>query len=173
MRGILAASLLAACFPMTAAAQDPTQYAATLTGIQEVPTISTAAVGRFRAYLAGDGLHYELTYRDLEGGAITASHIHLGERHTSGGIMVWICSNQASPPTPAGVQSCPAAPARVVGIITASHLVGPATQGVSAGEFAALTKALANGTAYVNVHTAQFPGGEIRASIQRIAGAMR
>lgn len=168
MKRITAVALLGICFPLVSAAQDPTQYAATLTGSQEVPSISTAAVGRFRAYLASDGLHYELTYNGLEGGAITASHIHLGERHTSGGIMAWVCSNQASPPTPAGVQSCPTPPARIVGIISAGNVVGPAGQGVNPGEFAALTTALANGTAYINVHTTQFPSGEIRASINRV-----
>ena len=36
-------------------------------------------------------------------------------------------------------------------------------------EFEALIKALGNGTAYVNVHTATFPSGEIRASVRRVS----
>lgn len=168
MRRITAVSVLALCLPFAASAQDPTQYAATLTGIQEVPTVSTSGIGRFRAYVASDGLHFELIYADLEGGALTASHIHLGERHTNGAPIVWLCSNQASPPTPTGVQSCPAQPGRIVGILTPSNVVGPAAQGIAPGEFSELVRALGNGTAYVNIHTTQFPNGEIRASIRRI-----
>ncbi|HEV8694541.1 MAG TPA: CHRD domain-containing protein [Lysobacter sp.] len=168
MKQITAISLLGfCCLPLSVAAAD-TQFAARLTGNSEEPSISTGASGTFRAYVAGDGLHYELTYKGLEGGAVTQAHIHLGERHTNGGVMVWLCSNLPSPPTPSGVQSCPAPPARIVGIATAANVVGPAGQGVTAGEFAALIKALGNGTAYTNVHTALFQTGEIRASISRV-----
>jgi hypothetical protein len=168
MKRIVAISLLGFCLPLSAAASDRTQFIGRLTGASEVPSISTAASGRFRAYVASDGVHYELTYEGLEGGAIAQAHIHLGQRHTAGGIIVWLCSNLPSPPTPPGVQSCPAAPARIEGIITAANVVGPAGQGITAGEFDALIKALGNGTAYANVHTATFPGGEIRASIHRV-----
>jgi CHRD domain len=169
MKRITAISLLGLCLPLSAAAADLTQFTGRLIGNSEVPSISTAASGRFRAYVASDGLHYELIYSGLEGGAVTQAHIHLGERHTNGGIVIWLCSNLASPPTPAGVQACPAPPARIVGIATASNVVGPAGQGIDPGEFAALIKALGNGTAYTNVHTTSFPGGEIRASILRTA----
>lgn len=166
MKRIVAISLLGLCLPLSAAATDPTQYIGKLTGNSEVPSISTAASGRFRAYLAGDGLHYELTYAGLEGGAIAAAHIHLGQRHTNGGVIAFLCSN---PPASPGVPACAAAPARVKGIVTAASVIGPAGQGITAGEFEALIKALGNGTAYVNVHTATFPSGEIRASVRRVS----
>ena len=166
MKRITAISVLGFCLPLSAAASDPTQFIGRLTGNSEVPSISTVASGRFRAYVASDGLHYELTYTGLEGGAISAAHIHLGQRHTNGGVIAFLCSN---PPSSPAVPSCPAPPARVIGIITSSDVIGPAGQGITAGEFAALTKALGNGTAYANVHTALFPSGEIRASISRVA----
>jgi hypothetical protein len=166
MKRIVAISLLGFCLPLSAAATDPTQYVGRLTGNSEVPSISTAATGRFRAYLARDGLHYELTYKGLEGGAIAAAHIHLGQRHTNGGVIAFLCSN---PPASPGLPTCPAAPARVKGIVTAANVIGPAGQGITAGEFDALIKALGNGTAYVNVHTATFPSGEIRASVHRVS----
>lgn len=164
MKRIIAISLLGLCVPLGAAAQDPTQYIARLTGNNEVPSVSTAASGRFRAYVARDGVHYELTYTGLEGGAVSASHIHLGQRHTAGGVIAFLCSN---PPSAPGVPACPAPPARVIGILTAADVVGPGAQGISPGEYAALVKALGNGTAYVNVHTQDFPTGEIRASVDR------
>ena len=166
MKRIVAISLLGFCLPLSATATDPTQYVAQLSGNSEVPSISTAASGRFRAYLAKDGLHYDLTYAGLEGGALAAAHIHLGQRHTAGGVIAFLCSN---PPASPGVPSCPAAPARVTGILTAANVIGPAGQGITAGEFDALIKALANRTAYVNVHTATFPSGEIRGSVNRVS----
>ena len=53
---------------------------ALLTGYQEVPAVSTAANGEFRARISNDGtqIDYELSYSDLEG-AVQQSHIHLGQ----------------------------------------------------------------------------------------------
>lgn len=159
---------LALALPLGVSAADPTQFRAELRGSSEVPAINTEAKGRFNAYLAGDGLHYELLYRDLRGAAVTQAHIHLGERHTNGGVMVWLCSNLASPPTPAGVPACPSAPGRVSGVIAPLDVVGPAAQGVAPGEFRALVKALHNRTAYANVHTDTFPSGEVRGQVARL-----
>jgi CHRD domain-containing protein len=157
--------LLALALPLGVSAADPPRFRANLVGSSEVPAINTDGSGTFHSYLASDGLHYELTYKNLKGGAITQAHIHLGERHTNGGVMVWLCSNMASPPTPPGVPACPASPGRVIGIISSLDVVGPEAQGVTPGEFRALVKALVNGSAYANVHTATFPSGEIRGSI--------
>lgn len=161
------ALVLALSLPLGLSAADPPRFRAQLSGSSEVPTIHTDATGRFHSYLASDGLHYELVYRDLAGGAVSQAHIHLGERHTNGGVMVWLCSNLASPPTPAGVPACPASSGRVIGIISSMDVVGPSAQGVSPGDFRALVKALHKGTAYANVHTEGFASGEIRGQIAR------
>jgi hypothetical protein len=165
MKRTTAIALLALVLPLGLSAADSPRFRANLVGSSEVPSINTDGSGTFHSYLASDGLHYELTYKDLKGGAITQAHIHLGERHTNGGIMVWLCSNMAG--SPAGVPSCQSSPGRVVGIISSDDVVGPATQGVTAGEFRALVKSLHNGTAYANVHTQMFPSGEIRGHVAR------
>ena len=50
--------------------------------------------------------------------------------------------------------------------ITAANVVGPVapnnSQGLAAGEFDELVRALRAGIAYANIHTATYPGGEIR-----------
>ena len=45
-------------------------------------------------------------------------------------------------------------------------MIGPAGQGVEAGSFAELVRAIRAGYTYVNVHTTRWPGGEIRGQIK-------
>ena len=53
----------------------------------------------------------------------------------------------------------------VTGTITAANVVGPVGQGITAGEFEELVRAILAGVTYVNVHNATFPSGEIRGQI--------
>ena len=50
----------------------------------------------------------------------------------------------------------------MTGTRTAADVVGPAGQGIAAGEFEELVRALRAGVTYANVHSQQFGGGEIR-----------
>ena len=53
----------------------------------------------------------------------------------------------------------------VTGTITAAGVVGPTAQNITVGDFARVVAALASNTAYGNIHTKQFPAGEIRGQI--------
>lgn len=46
-------------------------------------------------------------------------------------------------------------------------MIGPAAQGIDPGEFGELVRAIRAGTTYANVHTVKYPGGEIRAQLER------
>jgi hypothetical protein len=50
----------------------------------------------------------------------------------------------------------------VTGAITAAQIVGPAGQGIAAGEMAEVIRAIRARATYANVHTEAFPVGEIR-----------
>src|SRR5690349_5796581 len=65
--------------------------------------ISTAASGKFVAEIDehDQKILYKLSYKNLEG-EVTQSHIHFGQRHTPGGIVVWLCQT-AGTPAPAAV----------------------------------------------------------------------
>lgn len=80
-----------------------------------------------------------------------------------GGISVFLCSNLGN--GPAGTQACPAAPATISGTITPANVIGPAPQGITAGQFSELIAAIRAGTTYVNVHSTSYPVGEIRAQL--------
>ena len=95
---------------------------------------------------------------------MTQAHIHFGQRAVNGGISVFLCSNLGNGPL--GTQACPAAPATIEGTIGPENVIGPTGQGIAAGEFDELVRAIDAGAAYVNVHSTGFPGGEIRAQLE-------
>jgi hypothetical protein len=136
-----------------------------LSGYQEDPLVlSTTGNGQFVANVDGSGqaVTYELSYADLEGSVLQA-HIHVGGRAQSGGISVFLCTNLGNGPV--GTQACPAAPATITGTIVPASVIGPAGQGITAGQFDELVAAFREGKTYVNVHSTLYPGGEIRAQL--------
>jgi hypothetical protein len=160
-RTLLACALLAV--PALTRAE---QVVVPLHGFHEVPSVSSAARGRFVADIdrGGGSIRYELRYEALQGD-VRQAHIHIGQRHTNGGISVFLCQTATNPDPTGLAPTCGAAPARVSGVLTAANVVGPTGQGVAAGEFAELVRAIRAGAAYVNVHSATFPGGEVRGQL--------
>lgn len=142
-----------------ASADGPKRATANLNGYEEVPTLSVAGSGRFTLDLnpGGTSLSFSLTYSGLTGDA-TAAHIHLGKPAIAGGVIAALCGG-TQPACPTGTS------ATITGTIDASHVVGPAAQGIDPGEFAELLAAIQARATYVNVHTALFPPGEIRGQI--------
>lgn len=140
-------------------------FQASLISYEEVPAVSSVGSAEFRADLSpyGNQVNWELTYRGLEGN-ITQSHIHFGQRGVNGGIVVFLCSNLGN--GPAGTQACPPSPATIRGTFSSTDVgAGANAQGIAAGEFAELLRAMRAGTTYVNVHSTIWPGGEVRSQI--------
>jgi hypothetical protein len=147
---------------------DHGRTSARLDGYQETPSISTAAHGSFDAQIGSSSIQYTLRYDGLEGGNVLFAHIHLGQQHTMGGVIVFLCGGGGKP-------ACPNSPSGTVeGTITEANIVGPAGQGIAgggaAGTFAELVRAIRAGAAYANVHTATYPTGEIRGQLRKGAG---
>ena len=137
---------------------------ATLTGYQEIvsPTagaVSTVARGTFRASVNSSTIRYTLRYQGIEGGAVLFAHIHFAQQHTNGGVSAFLCGGGDKP-------ACPATGGTVEGVIDAADVVGPAAQGIAAGQFAELVRAMRAGATYANVHSPTYPGGEIRGQIR-------
>lgn len=98
------------------------------------------------------------------------AHIHFGQKHTNGGIIVWFCGSDGTPfPPPVGVIVPPCGPisGEFEGSFTADDVLGVDGQGTSPGEFEVFVEALATGNTYVNVHSLLEPSGEIRGQIRR------
>jgi CHRD domain len=137
-----------------------------LTGYQEATPagVSSSGSGTFSATIDDSAspptISYTLTYIGLSAPAIV-SHIHFGNRYDSGGVSVFLCGGGGKPACPPGTTS----EATVTGTITPADVVGPAGQGIGAGDFDKLVDAIRSGVTYVNVHTSTFPAGEIRGQI--------
>jgi hypothetical protein len=143
------------------------RFKATLSGYNEITqTLSTPASGKFSARISRNGseISWRLEYQDTPTD-VQQAHIHFGDHHTNGGISVFLCTNLGNSTT---AVACPNGPGRhvVTGTATAADVVGPAGQGLAPGEFEELKRAMRAQRTYANVHTVQFPGGEIRGQIR-------
>jgi len=140
---------------------------ADLRGFEEPPSISSTGSGEFRARISPDetSFEYELSFQDLEGD-VTQSHIHIGQKGVNGGISIWLCGTTALP-GPAGTPSCGGPRSGGASrTVTAADVIGPAGQGIAAGEFAEVLAAMREGFTYANVHSTRNPPGEIRGQIK-------
>jgi CHRD domain len=164
---IVAALAATLAWPAAVADNGRERFEARLKGYDEVPSaLSTTGSGRFKATLdrASGSLMYELSYGGLEGN-VTMAHLHFGRRGLNGGIMVWLCQTSTNVDPSGASPTCPTA-GTASGTIQSSNVIGPAGQGIAAGEFAELLAALRAGAVYVNVHSSKYPPGEIRGQVR-------
>jgi CHRD domain-containing protein len=144
--GLVALSLTALALAATGAKKY--SYKATLTAGQEVPKPTGAkptAGGNFSATAtegtSGSTVRWTLTFRNLTGKA-TAAHIHKGAKGVAGDVLVPLCAAPAKPCKPG-----------MTGRVRVSKDIADA---------------LEHGKAYVNVHTAKNPAGEIRGQVRLV-----
>lgn len=137
-------------------------------GAASTGSVSTGATGIFKAKVKRNPLRVEftLTYEDIEGGTVTAAHPHFAQRHVGGNIFTHLCGGAPKP------AACPTPGGTVTGTIVESDITGPAEQGVQPGSaqpgddaLIEFIKAMRAGAVYVNVHSTNFPEGEIRGQI--------
>lgn len=158
---LLASALLAV--PAVAGAE---RIRAGLNGYEEVPSVSTFAIGQFRGFIspAGDAIEYELSYSGLQADVLMA-HVHFAQSGVNGGIVFWLCGTTAAP-GPAGTPTCPQE-GEVSGTVIADDIQATSdAQQIAAEDLEAVIAAIRAGSAYANVHTVVSPGGEIRGQIR-------
>lgn len=167
---LISALACALAAPVVAEPGDTSERAAgSMSGYQETPAaINSAGSGEFFIHVHPDktALDYELRYRGLTG--VTQSHIHFGRPGVSGAIVLYLCSNLTPPAGVPAPQPCPTSEGIITGTLSAANVVAQSAQGIVAGDagFAAILRAIQDGSTYANLHTTAFPGGEIRGSIR-------
>jgi hypothetical protein len=137
-------------------------FSAHLTGAQERPTpVNTDGSGQAIFKLSKDGtsLSYKVIVNNLEN--ITQSHIHCGGAEDAGPVVAFLFGFVEGGVTVNGVLA--------EGVITEADIIArPDTEICLGGvaNFQELIEKLESGSAYINVHTTAFPGGEIRGLIK-------
>ena len=164
---ILTVTLGTATFMLLGAHANAKDFSATFSGFEELGEINAETGAIFSPGTAtldldldrkAGTITFKLKYSGLTS-AVTQAHIHFGKEHVAGGIMVFFCTNLGNGPM--GTKPCPTPSGKVTGTITSASVVGITTQNVPVGDFSALVAALVSNTAYANIHTVNFPAGEI------------
>jgi hypothetical protein len=129
-------------------------FAVHLSGDQEVPPNDSKATGQAIFHLKNGGteLHYRLIVSNIEN--ITQCHIHLAPAGVNGPVAVWLYPDAP----PAMLIPGPFNGVLAKGVITSGNLVGP----LAGMELSDLLDHILDNNAYVNLHTSQYPAGEIR-----------
>jgi hypothetical protein len=131
------------------------RFAARLTGAQEVPPVSTTAEGTARfARVSDTRMTYRLTASNIDN--VSGAHVHLAPRGMDGPIVV-----DLRVPASCTVEGTSI---NCRGAFTSARLQGP----LEGRSLNALVRAMRNGRTYVNVHTTDFPDGEIRGQIRSL-----
>jgi CHRD domain-containing protein len=135
-----------------------TQFTAHLIGYNETPSINSNGVADLTLTVGTNQITFDLKYSGLSGNPV-AAHVHVGQPNVAGGVSFFFCGGGGKPSCPASISG------EITGTVVPADIVGPTAQGFAAGDFASVVKAIRAGVTYANMHTANFPGGEIRGQL--------
>ena len=145
----------------TASAQDDIDsgnsiFGAVLLGENQVPPVETDAAGLaiFDLDEAANRLGYQVYVVNVEGAV--ESHIHKGPPDFNGDPVAYLLRPQDEPLSVTGLLAS--------GTVAASDLFGV----LGREGFESFVMELRTGNLYVNVHTREYPAGEIRGQIQPV-----
>jgi hypothetical protein len=136
----------------------PRNFRTHASGGEEVPPNDSRAQGQAIFQLSKDGteIHYKLIVANIQN--VAQAHIHLGPAGVNGPVIVWLYPSGPPPMLiPGRTQGILAE-----GVITDASLVGL----LAGGTLEDLLNEMRAENTYVNVHTSQFPPGEVRGQIQ-------
>lgn len=153
----LGLALLAAFSTSACSEQEQEMYVAELRGSNEVPANSSTATGRVVFLVSKDGSYaeYSIEQRGLSGG-IRGGHFHRGAAGTNGSVVLSFFFNADGSPNNAPTPGT-----------TDLELRGAIARTVTQAQLAPILADLRAGNIYANIHTPNFPGGEIRGQMVR------
>ncbi len=152
------AVLVATFLGSSAAGAAEQVYTAKLDGASEVPKVESKATAEATFTVSADGqrIEYNLMVRDVND--ITMAHIHLAAAGKNGPVVARLYPGAGTSKLMKGQDNGELAK----GEITAASLQGPE----KGKPLSVLVKAIQDGGAYVNIHTAEHKAGEIRGQIK-------
>jgi hypothetical protein len=133
-----------------AALESEQKFIAELTGKEEVPSNESPSSGFAWVKITNDEIRYEVNVTDMD--KVNAAHIHLADAGKNGPVVLTLFMGGPTEQVNGTVGEAN---------VTASNLEGP----MKGKDVTDLVTAIKNGTMYVNVHTTDFPDGEIRGQL--------
>ena len=151
---LLSTLIILPFYTFNTALSEDNKYFTPLTGMEEVPPVNTNSTGIALFELLNNQIDFKVNVTNLDN--IKSAHIHLGEFGQNGEIIVSLLKSLSPLDLPNGTL--------VEGQVTSSDLVGP-LKGKTINE---LIQLFNNTKTYVNIHTEQYPNGEIRGQITTV-----
>ncbi|MCC2664161.1 MAG: domain containing protein [Geminicoccaceae bacterium] len=149
-----------------AASAQQVRRAERLLGGNENPPVITDGTGNFRARLFDDRIEFRLRYDvGFEDSDVIEAHLHIANPGNNGGIVAFLCSNVPGSPTE---QDCPPSPEVITGEIVAADVLEVSEGAVTiieAGDLDGLARLIRQSSVYANVHSDDFPAGEVRGQL--------
>jgi hypothetical protein len=133
-----------------AAQESEQKFTAKLSGKEEVPPNGSPSTGFAWVKITDDKIRYEVNVTDMD--KVNAAHIHLAEAGKNGPVVLTLFKGGPTEQVNGTLGEAN---------VTASNLEGP----MKGKDVTDLVTAIKNGTMYVNVHTTDFPDGEIRGQL--------
>lgn len=123
-----------------------------LEGEFEKPQVDTNASGMAVFKVTQDNIWYLINITGID--KVTAAHIHSGAPEENGPILAWLFRSNGT------------LTGNIDGILTQGNITGKMLEGPSIGDqLSEIVSGMKNGTTYVDVHTLDYPNGEIRGQI--------
>jgi hypothetical protein len=128
------------------------KFWAGLEGEFEKPQVDTNASGMVVFKSTPANIWYLINITGID--KVTAAHIHSGAIGEKGPILAWLFGSNDT------------ITGNINGTLTQGNITGEMLKGPSASDqLSEIASAMKNGTTYVDVHTVDYPGGEIRGQI--------
>ena len=139
------------------------RFSASLSGAEEVPPINSDGSAAFDMRIQQGTITFEINFSGLSS-PLSVAHLHFAPESVAGGVMIFLCGGGNQPACPATTEGT------ITGTITAANVTGPTAQGITPNDLDSALEAVRNDLSYANMHTTNFPGGEIRGNVQRGSG---
>lgn len=132
------------------------RFSAPLTGMEEVPPVATNSTGiSIFELINNNTLNYKLNVTNMDN--IKAAHIHLGNFSQNGDVVATLFNSSKTPTDMINGTL-------VEGKITAANLQGPLKEKTISD----LVQLMNTTQTYVNIHTVEYPNGEIRGQLTTV-----
>ncbi len=135
------------------------KFSATLVGTNEVPSVTTTAAGKMDLTQEDSVSILYTISTTAPTDSITMAHIHAGAAGANGPIMVWFFPTELSRAPGAGTAT------GINGVVRVGRFTRAGTFFVAPYTWDSLLVRMNAGTAYANMHTRKFGGGEIRGQV--------